>query len=297
MKILIAEDDTASRLVLGATLRKLGHETTAVADGRSAWEAWNAGDYPILVSDWMMPGIEGLELCRMIRAEARARYTYIVLLTALGGKGRYIDGIEAGADDFITKPFDEDVLAARLHVAERILALHETLRHQAMHDRLTGLWNRGAIIDSLQQELERAARSGGCVGVLLADLDRFKAINDTHGHAAGDEVLQESGLPMRGALRSYDRIGRYGGEEFLIVAPGAMALQCRAVGERVRTSVRERPVETGVGPLGVTVSIGAAISREGVRQEAATLIAEADEALYRAKRNGRNRVEIAQGGG
>ena len=293
MKILIAEDDTTSRLVLAATLRKLGHSVTAVADGSAAWDAWQRDQYALVISDWMMPGLDGPSLCRKVRETQRSHYTYIVLLTALGGKGRYFDGIEAGADDFLTKPFEEDLLGARLHVAQRILALHDTLRDQAMQDRLTGLWNRGAITDSLRHELERSARSKQRVGVLVADLDHFKRINDTYGHPVGDDVLREAARRMQSALRSYDQIGRYGGEEFLVLAPGAGPAQSRMVGERICESLRASPIHTSVGPLHITVSIGVAVS-DGHTGDGSALISAADEALYRAKRAGRDRVEVIE---
>ncbi len=146
MKILIAEDDATMRLMFSATLKKLGHTVTSVEDGQKAWEAWKQEEYSLLISDWMMPDIDGLQLCKMIRAEPSLQYTYIILLTSMDGKGSYLEGMDAGADDFITKPFDEEQLAARLRVAERILALHQKLHTQATHDRLTGVWNRAAII-------------------------------------------------------------------------------------------------------------------------------------------------------
>jgi len=293
LKILVADDDTSSRLVLGATLKKLGHQVTAVADGRQAWEAWQRDEYALFISDWMMPDLDGLELCRLIRAEPRQHYTYIILLTALGGRGRYLEGMGAGADDFITKPFDEEQLATRLHVAARILQLHERLRAQAMHDGLTGLWNRTAVMDWLQQELARAEREGSRVGLILVDLDRFKLINDSHGHLAGDAVLQEAARRMRDSLRPYDKIGRYGGEEFLIVAPGDGPAQVQALAERIRDCIGANPLPTGAGELGVTASLGVAVSALGRREAADTLIAAADAALYRAKRGGRNRVEFS----
>ncbi|MGH8854382.1 MAG: GGDEF domain-containing protein [Telluria sp.] len=292
MKILIAEDDAGSRLVLGATLRKLGHAVTAVADGRSALAAWQQGDFVLLISDWMMPDMDGLELCRMVRAAPRLQYTYIILLTSLSGKGSYLEGMGAGADDLITKPFDEEHLAARVHVAQRILALHETLRFQAMHDHLTGLWNRGMIMATLQEELARAARDGSCIGVIVADLDHFKRINDTYGHLAGDTVLQETSRRMQHALRTYDRIGRYGGEEFLIIASGGERSDVLSVAERIRDCVAETPVQTAAGAIDVTVSLGLAITCMGGRDDAVTVISAADAALYRAKKE-RNCVHVA----
>src|SRR4028119_794281 len=167
MKILIADDDLTSRLLLGATLKKLGHEVTIASDGEEAWDAMNREHFPLLISDWMMPNVDGLELCRRVRAARPTQYTYIVLLTALGGKSSYLDGMAAGADDYVTNPFDEDQLVARLRVADRILALHETLRTQAMYDGLTGLMNRTAIVGCLATEMERATREDKPFSIVL----------------------------------------------------------------------------------------------------------------------------------
>jgi diguanylate cyclase (GGDEF)-like protein len=292
MKILIAEDDTTSRLLFAATLRKLGHAVTAVENGQKAWEAWRAEAHPLLISDWMMPDMDGLQLCRMIRAEPSLQYTYIILLTALDSKGSYLEGMNAGADDFIIKPFDEEHLAARLRVADRILALHQKLHIQATHDRLTGVWNRAAIMDYLQAELKQAERDATPTGVIVADLDHFKLINDTFGHPAGDVVLQEAARRMQFALRPYDRIGRYGGEEFLITAPGCGWGHIATLAENIRSAVNAAPVESQYGQISMTVSLGAAIGG-GKGEDAGALITAADEALYRAKKAGRNRAELA----
>jgi diguanylate cyclase (GGDEF)-like protein len=292
MKILIAEDDTTSRLLFSATLRKLGHTGTAVEDGREAWKAWQQGEYPLLISDWMMPNIDGLQLCRMIRGEPGLQYTYVILLTALNSKGSYLEGMDAGADDFITKPLDEEQLAARLRVAERILALHHKLHIQATHDHLTGVWNRGAIMDYLQKELEQGARRGACTTVIVADLDHFKRVNDNYGHPAGDEVLREAARRMRLALRGYDRIGRYGGEEFLITASDCDGSQAEALAERICRSIGAEPVDSRFGKIPMTVSLGVGIC-QGQSEDAGLLISAADEALYRAKKAGRNRVETS----
>ena len=293
MKILIAEDDMTSRLVLGATLKKLGHEVTAASDGQEAWNAIEQEHFPVLISDWMMPGLDGLELCRLIRGVPRSQYTYIILLTALGGKGSYLDGMDAGADDFVTKPFDEEQLVARLRVAARILDLHETLRTQAMYDGLTGLLNRTAITDRLNSEMERAAREGQPLSVVLLDLDHFKQVNDTHGHASGDAVLREAARRMKDSMRGYDTVGRYGGEEFLIVAPASAAEDSLKLAERIRDCIARAPIDTPNGPLEVTCSLGAAVACLTPREETNALIGRADAALYRAKANGRNRVEVA----
>ncbi len=309
MQILIAEDDAVSRLVLSATLKKMGHEVRAASSGSEAWAALDEMHYPLLISDWMMPDMDGLELCRRVRTfhdEGRrgAPYTYIILLTALGGKTNYLDAMDAGADDFITKPFDADQLAARLRVAERILALHQTLRAQALIDALTGLSNRGAIMDNLRQEIERAARQNSSVSVILADLDRFKNINDTHGHEAGDDVLCEAARRMKSSLRPYDHIGRYGGEEFLMVVPNCGPTEAAIVAERVRCCLASSPIHAARKELLVTSSIGVCCSNvmtsvdgQSHKPDVAALIRHADEALYRAKDEGRNRVVMSEDDG
>ena len=297
MKILIAEDDTTSRLLLGATLKKMGHDVTAARDGDEAWDLFQKEEFPLLISDWMMPGREGPELCRLIRAAERSRYTCVLVLTARDGRESYLEAMDAGADDVITKPFDEDQLAARLRVAQRILDLHERLRTQALHDALTGLWNRGAILERLGQELSRATRENRSVGVVLADLDHFKQINDTHGHAAGDAVLREAAHRMRAALRPYDGVGRYGGEEFLMLVPGCGAAEAGRVAERVRCSLADSPIQIGENTLLVTSSLGVAVSRIGQPTNADTLVQGADTALYQAKADGRNRVAVAVAAG
>jgi two-component system, cell cycle response regulator len=291
MKILIAEDDTTTRLIFGATLRKMGHIVTAVEDGGKAWKAWQQEEYSLLISDWIMPDMDGLELCKRIRAQPSLQYTYIILLTSMDGKGSYLEGMDAGADDFITKPFDEEQLAARLRVAERIIALHQKLHIQATHDHLTGVWNRAAIMNHLRGEVERARRHSTPIGVIITDLDHFKRINDTYGHPAGDAVLQEAARRMQLALRPYDRLGRYGGEEFLIIASGCELSQTVALAERIRSFMSADPVTSHAGEIPVTASLGVAVGSDQVGKDRGALIAAADEALYRAKKAGRNRVE------
>ncbi|MFC0676710.1 GGDEF domain-containing protein [Lysobacter korlensis] len=292
MKILVAEDDATSRLVLGATLRSLGHDVTTVEDGAAALEAWRREEFGLVISDWLMPLLDGPGLCRHVRAERRPHYTYVILLTSLEGKGNYLSGIEAGADDFITKPLDREVLAARLSVAERIIGLHEALRIEATRDRLTGLLNRGAILDELQRELHRAVREDGPTATMLLDIDHFKRVNDTYGHLVGDVVLREIARRLQLTLRPYDRVGRFGGEEFVVLITHGDAEQSALIGERIRAAVAAEPVEVPGGqPVSVTVSIGVAIG-QGSPDDADRLLAAADLALYRAKANGRDRVEV-----
>ena len=228
VRILIAEDDPISRRLLEVTLGKWGYEVISCPDGESVWETLQQPEAPSLaILDWMMPGMDGLQVCQEVRQMMTEPYTYILLLTAKSQKADIIAGLEAGADDYLTKPFDASELRMRLRAGRRILDLQaelifvrEELRTQATHDSLTRLLNRAATCDILQRELERAEREELPLSIILADIDFFKRINDTYGHLAGDAVLRETSQNMKAVVRPYDGIGRYGGEEFLLVLPG-----------------------------------------------------------------------------
>jgi two-component system, cell cycle response regulator len=297
MNILIAEDDRVTRQVLRASLLSLGHQVVEAADGTGALEALAQPGAPNLaILDWLMPGMDGLEVCRALR-QRPGRYIYIVLLTARDAHGDMIEALDAGADDFLTKPFKLGELRARLRAGERVLALQddllrsqEVLLHEASHDRLTGLWNRGRVLDELARELRRTHRDLSTLALVLCDVDRFKQINDTHGHTVGDTVLKQIAVRISSTLRASDSVGRYGGEEFLLILPHADIKSGRDVADRVRTAVAAQPITAGTLQLGVTISLGVACSSPGISEE--ILIHAADQALYRAKANGRNRVEV-----
>jgi two-component system, cell cycle response regulator len=301
--VLIAEDDPIFRRILESWFKKWEYSVTAVENGLAAWEVLQREDAPrMAILDWMMPGLDGIELCRRIRSRGQGAYLYVLLLTAKDDKQDMIAGLEAGADDYLTKPFNVNELRARVWAGKRILDLqaaliraHEALQFQADHDRLTTTWNRGAIIDLLVGETERCRRSNSSLGVIMADVDFFKRVNDTYGHLVGDAVLQEVGRRLAAALRSYDSVGRYGGEEFLIIVPGCDALNLVVTGERLRRSIADQPIATSAGPVAVTISLGLAAAQvnESGLVESATLIHDADVALYTAKARGRNRVETA----
>ena len=309
MKVLIAEDDRTSRLLLQTTLKKWDYHTIAVSNGREALEVLTAPDAPTLaILDWMMPGIDGLEVSRKVRQHPSERYTYIILLTARNRKQDMLEGMSAGADDYLTKPMDARELRVRLNAAERIIhlqeeliAAQESLRAQATHDALTGLWNRGAIFEILDKEIQRARRENVPVSAIMADLDKFKTVNDTYGHKAGDTVLHESARRMADVMRQYDTVGRYGGEEFLIVVPDCDIERAPSVAERLRECVAEKPFDIAGKSLDVTLSLGvAALDGRGVGS-ADTLLQAADKALYDAKNSGRNcamttEVACVQGG-
>jgi two-component system, cell cycle response regulator len=301
VKVLIAEDDMVSRRLLEAMLTKWGYEVTVTRDGVEAWEVLQGADAPSLaILDWMMPGIDGVEVCRNVRQRGQEPYIYLLLLTTKGRKENIIEGLDAGADDYLTKPFDPQELQVRLRTGMRIVKLQaeiiearEALRVQATHDALTGVWNRRAILEMLGTELVRSSRDDLPVAVAMADLDHFKRINDTYGHVAGDAVLREAVSRMRALLRPYDAMGRYGGEEFLVVLPGCTAQDAFRLAERLRIGISQEPMVIPGGTIEVTGSLGVATNDMTAALDATALIHVADTALYRAKAGGRNRVEVA----
>jgi two-component system cell cycle response regulator len=301
VKVLIAEDNAMARLLLEKLLLKWGYEVIRACDGNQAWNFLQEDDPPrLVILDWMMPGMTGPEVCREARKRVGRPYAYILLVTSREDKHDVIQGLEAGADDYLTKPFYPEELHARLRVGLRILELEdklvasqEILQYKATHDALTGLINRASITDLLRRELARAQRTGGACGVLLADLDHFKAVNDTRGHDAGDAVLQEAAIRLQAGVREYDAVGRYGGEEFLIVLPGCDEASLRARAEHLLATFREKPFHTSGSSLNMTVSLGAVSSSGAPASALGALVRAADNALYAAKKNGRDRVEVA----
>ena len=272
-----------------------------VSDGLQALADATSPDAPrLLVLDWMMPGLPGPEVCRRLRAAPRERYQYILLLTAKHTTADIVEGLEAGADDYLTKPFNVHEFFARVHVGERmiklqdrLLATQEALRFQATHDPLTGMWNRGALFELLHAEAERVQRKGTSLSLFLIDLDHFKRVNDDFGHLAGDAILHEVAQRLNGAVRLYDIVGRYGGEEFIVAATDLEAERPQQFAERLRLAVSSAPLRTSDASVSVTVSVGVATSDSAVDCSIERLIQTADGALYEAKHNGRNRVEMA----
>jgi two-component system, cell cycle response regulator len=296
--VLIAEDDPICRRVLQSALQNGGFRVITAEDGLQAWEILRRGDAPdLLILDWVMPGIDGPELCRRIRERRDAIYPYILLVTGKDNTQDVVQGLEAGADDYLSKPFDPTELRARLQVGKRILALQqeliqarEELRFQANHDALTGVFSRAAVLSLLDRELQRAARSGMPTGILMMDLDHFKTINDTYGHLTGDVVLKEVADRINGAVRSYDCLGRYGGEEFLAILSNCYPGDLRAVAERVRFAVSDTPIGTGTMSLAVTVSVGGIVTSHAT--PSLESLSAADAMLYEAERSGGNRVRL-----
>jgi two-component system cell cycle response regulator len=298
VKILIAEDDVTSRILLKRVLESWGYEVTATKDGAEALQALQGEAAPRLaILDWMMPGMDGVDVCRRVRARETLQPTYIILLTALGDKESVVTGLNAGADDYVGKPYDPDELHARLEVGRRLVELNDELL-EAQHaleilartDALTSVLNRGAIVEELEMEAGRAAREGSPLGLGMLDVDHFKLVNDTYGHAAGDAVLCEVVRRVLGVMRPYDTFGRFGGEEFLVLVPGSGERELVAVLERIRNAIGSAPFLVDGHDLVVTVSLGGAVRGH---ESADGLIARADDALYAAKEQGRDRVVVA----
>ncbi|MFP5227302.1 MAG: GGDEF domain-containing protein [Acidobacteriota bacterium] len=298
MKVLVADDDSVSRLLMQRTLQKFGYEVVQAENGRIAAEILDTCDGPRLaLIDWIMPELDGPSLCRRLRGQKqRDFYTYLILLTSKESSEDIVEGLEAGADDYITKPCHPAELRARLHTGRRILSLEEKLvqareemRFQATHDALTSLWNRASVIAALQRELQRSVREQQPVSLLLCDVDHFKNINDTYGHLVGDFVLNEVARRLSCSVRTYDAVGRYGGEEFLVVLPGCASDSLEARAEALRSSVSSAPIEASGASPSVSISIGALTCEDWSQSiQMESLLAEADAALYRAKAEGRN---------
>ena len=301
MKVLIAEDDPTSRRILEAMLGKWGYAVTIAENGEQALAALAAADAPpIAILDRVMPGVDGAAVCRRVRSNeaGTGRYTYLILLTVKGSKEDIVSGMEAGADDYIAKPYDEQELRVRLSAGRRIIELHSeltatknSLLEQSRTDPLTGVLNRRAVLSKLRTEMTRCASGESALGVALLDIDHFKSVNDTYGHASGDAVIIEFARRIGEALRC-DNFGRIGGEEFLIVLPGACQDALHLVCGRILSAINSNGVNLNGSSLRVTASIGAA-AWNGV-ESMDVLLARSDKALYLAKGNGRNRLEVAE---
>ncbi len=291
MKIVIAEDQPVAALFLRRILEKMGHEIIVTRDGEEAWDAVKGGAISLLISDWVMPRLDGPSLCRRIRSSNLDKYIYTILLTSRDSRVDKLEGLRAGADDFLTKPPDPDELEVRLEIAARILHVHDALARQnirltelATVDALTGVKNRRWLESDLQSHIAAAVREDRPLSVVMLDVDCFKNYNDAFGHPAGDEVLRKLADILLGVVRRNDVVARYGGEEFAILLPMAGHDEAMEVSRRIRQSLAQanwphRPV---------TASLGVATLGSDVTPE--SLIDKADQALYFSKRTGRNRV-------
>jgi diguanylate cyclase (GGDEF)-like protein len=292
LHVLIAEDEAVSRLLLKRTLESWGYRVSVAQDGDEAWQILQSPGSPLLaILDWVMPGMDGIDVCRRLKADPLLRHAYMIVITTNNTTSDIVTALDAGADDFVAKPFNADELRVRLRAGQRIVDLQRELHRKASHDDLTGMFNRRMVVEMLVREHARALREGAFLSVGLLDIDDFKRVNDSYGHPAGDAVLQEVARRIKVSLRKHDVSGRYGGEEFLIVLPGCDARATAVIAERVRSQMSATPMKALAHEIHVTVSIGVASARILPGANEQTLIADADRALYRAKVQGRDRVD------
>ena len=300
MKVLIAEDENISRRKLEKVLTDMDFEVVSCADGLDAWKVIQSENAPsLLILDWMMPGMDGLEICRKVREQDREPYTFILLLTSKDTSHDFVKGMDAGADDYITKPFNLSELRARLRAGTRIVELNEellsvrdNLEKQATHDELTGLYNRHYMVEILEKEFARSQRYQADLACILIDLDCFKEVNDSFGHAFGDLVLREFSAHLQQNIRKADIPIRYGGEEFMVLLPSTGIAGAQKVAEKIRNSCEKKMYGDGHNSTTVTVSIGIASIKQHQLVEGKEIVACADKALYRSKAEGRNRITV-----
>ena len=294
MKILLVEDSYMERHKVGSYLAEWGFDYIAVGSGTEAVKVLEGPEPPhMALLDWMLPGLDGIDVCRRIRKMGTSvPYTYTVMMTAKNRKQDLLLAMEAGADDYLAKPVDPSELRARIMAGKRILELQQSLRFAATHDFLTNLLNRSEILSAIEKEFSRSGREGKPATLIMADIDHFKRINDTLGHAAGDEVLKEVARRLKMDLRPYDVVGRYGGEEFLTILPGCDLSNGARRANEIRCLVAKDPILTPFGTTSVTVSMGVAVTSPARDHSVEDLLHEADVSLYAAKKNGRNRVEV-----
>ena len=296
--LLVVEDDPVSRRILEKSLTKNGRKVVTASNGREALDLLEKTFFPIVITDWMMPELDGLELCRRIREIEWPGYIFIILLTARGAVDDIITGLDAGADDYLTKPFNKAELKARLRAGTRILDLYEEINTLSITDPLTQCYNRGYLMKYLTREIKRSIRYSNNLYIVMSDIDHFKNINDRYGHHAGDLVLQEYVSLIKHSFRNeVDWLARYGGEEFILVLPETGRDGAWQAAERIRGQVSEMIIPVKDETIQITASFGISGFESHSRVKnisAAALIEEADKCLYQAKREGRNRVVLAE---
>lgn len=300
IKILIAEDDPVSSRMLEKRLQQWGYQVLLAKNGDEAWRALQKPGLRLALLDWMMPKIDGVELCKRIRQISKPNYMYIILLTSKDETQDVIKGLQAGADDYMTKPVNFLELHARLQTGRRIIKLEDHLLETqnrlyelSTRDNLTALWNRATILRFLEEGLERGGREQIPTSTIMIDVDEFKEVNDTHGHVAGDAVLRTIADGLTGNVRVYDKIGRYGGDEILIVLPNCTLRNVAKIAERLRAACAKKKIRVSGGRISVTLSLGCASSESIDRPSVDRMIYASDRALYQSKQQGRNRVSLS----
>ncbi len=304
MRVLVADDDPVTRNILEKAISKWGFTVLVAENGNDAWNVLRRKRVSLAVLDWMMSGMSGVDICRSARVKMKSRYVYLILLTARDRRQDLVEGLSAGADDYMTKPVNLAELKARLQTGVRVLRLEQdlrkakrTLQKMAYFDALTALWNRRKILDFLKEELARGQRDNYPTSLILLDVDHFKKINDRFGHIVGDRVLVEMARRIRKAVRVYDRIGRYGGDELLVIVYNCGQAEARLVAERIRAAIGDHLFKIARRALEVTVSLGVVTTGKHLELSASQMLHFSDQALYQAKRHGRNATVIHPGTG
>ena len=308
MKILVVEDDLVSRRLLQKTLGEWGYDIIPAENGQEAWDVFTKGDIKFVIADWLMPVMDGVTLCRKIRSSEGAGYVYFILLTGKDTKEDLIEGLDAGADDYVAKPFNREELKVRVEVGLRILRLEKELNDKneklkqfnvmleelSKIDALSEIGNRRGFYASVQKAHQRAIRYSHTYSLIMCDIDHFKSFNDTYGHLKGDRILKMIARTIKNSIRMSDEVFRYGGEEFIIVLDGQGVEGSVKFAEKVRKSIEGLKIEhTGRSEGIVTISCGVECFKETDKdKEWDDLLNRADKALYRAKQSGRNRVGV-----
>jgi diguanylate cyclase (GGDEF)-like protein len=300
VKVLIAEDDLVSSKILQKNLENWEYKVVLAHTGAAAWQALQDEDLRLAILDWMMPGMDGVEVCRQIRRRRKYKYTYIILLSAKDRMQDIIAGLSSGADDYMTKPVNFLELRARLKAGKRIIELEDKLlftqnqlKDIASRDGLTKIWNRTEITRFLSEEIERGRREKTSTGVIMLDIDHFKKINDNYGHSVGDRALLQVVSRLKSKVRKSDKLGRYGGDEIITILPNCPLTEIKKVAERLRLAVGHRRIKAELNRIPVTISLGCATSDQPGNSGSEKLIKSADRALLRAKEKGRNCVVAA----
>lgn len=300
-RVLLVDDEPVQRMLVGRMLTRAGFDVATAEDGEQALARIKQGDIALLITDWEMPKLDGLSLCRAVRTMGLDHYVYAIVVTSRDAVEHVVMGLRAGADDYLIKPVLEPELLARLNTAKRLIEMERSLRvaneenlRLSITDALTGVFNRRYLMDQLARELERAQRYSHPLSLMLCDVDHFKRINDTHGHQTGDEVLISFVKALRGSLRETDWIARYGGEEFVVVLPETNLEHASMVAERCRADLSNMPLKISSMSVAVTASFGVSGWEPGMVEGIVLdrLIAAADAGVYASKSGGRNRVTV-----
>ncbi|GAA0858404.1 diguanylate cyclase [Aliiglaciecola litoralis] len=294
MKVIVAEDDPVTQLLISETLKRWDYHVLVAKNGLEVLALLaEHGDVQLFLLDWQMPELDGIELCKKLKTSRGTSCCYIIMLTSKKATENIVQALDSGADDFISKPFSPEELKVRLKVGCRIIETENSLLHQAHHDGLTNTLNHRAIVDVLSQLWSRSVRDKSSLAVLMLDIDYFKRINDSYGHQVGDYALKHFCKLVKQELRPYDSLGRYGGEEFAVCLPSTEADEAMIVAQRIRTCVESHPVEYDGLNFTMTVSIGVSVFSEN-QQSYKELLLDADRAVYDAKSKGRNAVVFAK---